>query len=213
MSKYQSPKPLKSAYPEALAIAGIFTMMVLVGIPLTQLLSDTFTPDPLPDIDPIPYKPPVLEDMKIPPPQPPDKPKIDKIKEERPPLSIHQMEIDIAPDFGGFYDPSLAGIIPDMDTGDIVDWEDLTYPPKPLRQNRPVYPRDMRQADIEGNVWLEFVVNADGSTRDIRVLKSTNHAFNDAARRAVRQWLFQPGEKDGHPVNSRVRMQMPFRIH
>jgi outer membrane biosynthesis protein TonB len=45
-------------------------------------------------------------------------------------------------------------------------------PARPLRQVHPVYTPEAVQARIQGAVWLEFVVLADGTVGSIRVVRS-----------------------------------------
>ena len=52
-----------------------------------------------------------------------------------------------------------------------------------------------------------------GRTDKIRVIRSTNPAFEEPAIRAVRKWQFEPGEKDGEKVSTRVAINIPFSIN
>jgi protein TonB len=214
MSKSQSPKPLKAPFAESLIIAGIITLALLVGLPLSQMLSDSFDPPKGPELDPTAFEPP--PDITIEPPPPVDEPreKPPELERDVPPLTISQIEVLINPNLKGIGGTSVAGIIPEAGIGDLIhEIGDLTRAPRPVRQAQPAYPPDMRTAKIEGDVWIEFVVNPDGTTRNIEILRSSNMAFENAARRAIRNWTFEPGEKDGQAVHTRVRIRMPFRIN
>lgn len=208
------PKPLKPPYAESLLIAGIITVIILVGLPLSQILSDSITPPEGPVVDPIAYQTP--PDIRVEPPDPPNKPdnKINDITEPPPQLTIDQIEVLINPDLTNIYRTNMAGILPSFGIEEIVhEIKDLTREPRPVRQTQPIYPPPMRTARISGNVWLEFVVGKDGITRDIKVLDSSHKEFESAAAKAVRRWVFTPGEKDGQPVNARVRILIPFNVN
>lgn len=210
----QSPKPPKTPYAESLAIAGFVTLVILIGLPLSQILSDSISPPDGPQVEPIPYEPP--PDMSIEPPDPPDpqKDQIEEMREDPPPLTIGMMEVLINPDLSSVYHTDMAGILPSVGIQDIVhDISDLTREPRPLRQNQPVYPPPLRTAKVNGMVALKFVVDKNGTTRDIQVLQASNPEFERAAVRAVRNWVFEPGEKDGKPVHSWVRIEIPFRVN
>ena len=72
------------------------------------------------------------------------------------------------------------------------------------------YPLEARDKGIQGLTVLMFVVEKDGSTSDIQVLKSLHPACDSAAVAAVRQTLFNPGMQDGKEV--RVKMRLPIRF-
>lgn len=57
-----------------------------------------------------------------------------------------------------------------------------------------------------GRIWVRLVVNADGSTQDVRLLKSevSDVGCDDAVVQAVRKWRFKPSMKDGRPVRVRI---------
>jgi protein TonB len=74
----------------------------------------------------------------------------------------------------------------------------------------PEYPRMMQQANIEGQVLLQFVVETDGhvSPRSIESLNSSHKAFEGPARDMIAKCLFRPGRVRASPV--RVLVQMPI---
>lgn len=86
--------------------------------------------------------------------------------------------------------------------------------PKLVSSVKPVYTKDAMNAKIEGEVLLGMVVKTDGSTANIEVIKSldTTYGLDEQAVAAARQWTFEPGTKDGTPVNVRVELQMRFTL-
>jgi protein TonB len=76
----------------------------------------------------------------------------------------------------------------------------------------PVYPEPARRAGVKGTVILEAVVQADGSVGEVQVLRSpgAHLGFDEAARRAVRQWHYRPGMQDGRPVAVRFTVVVEF---
>lgn len=95
----------------------------------------------------------------------------------------------------------------------IFDIGDLDEPPRPLARLNPVYPPRARMRRLEGEVVVEFVVDPDGSVRDIDVVDSRpGDTFTEAAVRAIRRWRFSPGTKDGANVPARVRQKVTFRL-
>jgi protein TonB len=74
----------------------------------------------------------------------------------------------------------------------------------------PEYPRMMQQANIEGQVLLQFVVETDGhvTSGSIETLSSSHRAFEGPAREMIARCLFRPGRVRASPV--RVLVQMPI---
>ncbi|MBX2819963.1 MAG: energy transducer TonB [Rhodothermaceae bacterium] len=72
------------------------------------------------------------------------------------------------------------------------------------------YPLEARDQGIQGLTILMFIVEKDGSTSDIEVIKSLHPACDSAAVAAVSQTLFKPGVQDGKEV--RVKMRLPIRF-
>jgi len=89
---------------------------------------------------------------------------------------------------------------------------DLTQPPRPIRQQKPVYPLSERKGGFKGVVVVDFVVSKSGEVKDVVVYQSNNPNFNDPAIEAVRQWKFEPGYVGGRAVSTRMRVPMVFEL-
>jgi protein TonB len=76
------------------------------------------------------------------------------------------------------------------------------------------YPRMMQQANITGNVLLQFVVETDGhvETETIEFLNSTHRAFERPARDMISRCLFRPGRVRASPVRVLVQMPIVFNL-
>lgn len=76
------------------------------------------------------------------------------------------------------------------------------------------YTKEAREARIQGIVVLDVVVLKDGSVGDVTVSKSLDQKYglDEQAVRAVKQWEFKPGTKDGKPVDVRVAIEMSFTL-
>jgi periplasmic protein TonB len=87
--------------------------------------------------------------------------------------------------------------------------------PTVIKQVDPSYTSDAMRAKIQGEVWLEAVVQPNGLLTDIKVVKSLDRQYglDQAAIEAARKWLFAPGKKEGKPVPVRITVQMDFRLH
>jgi protein TonB len=72
-----------------------------------------------------------------------------------------------------------------------------------------VYPRRERNTGIDGRVYLQFVIEVDGSLTAIKVLKGVSEGLDKEAIRVLKatpKWV--PGSNRGQPV--RVRMTIPI---
>jgi TonB family protein len=85
-------------------------------------------------------------------------------------------------------------------------------PPKLLKKVEPKYTPEAKDARIEGAVVLKVVVTAEGKADNIEVVKGLDPGLDQNAMDAVAQWVFQPGTKDGQPVNVAATIEINFRI-
>jgi TonB family protein len=86
--------------------------------------------------------------------------------------------------------------------------------PQPTRQVKAEYTAEAMQNRIEGKVGLDTVVLADGSVGEVKVTESLDATYGlDAnAVKALKQWEFKPGMKDGKAVAVRVHVMINFTL-
>ena len=86
--------------------------------------------------------------------------------------------------------------------------------PQPTRQVKAEYTGEAMRQMIEGDVLLGVVVKADGSVGGVTVKESLDSVYglDDNAVKAIKQWAFRPGTKDGKPVGVRVDVKMKFTL-
>jgi TonB family protein len=89
---------------------------------------------------------------------------------------------------------------------------DIVAPPVPIRKATPEYPTAARAAQIEGDVLLEAVVGADGKVRDVSVIQAVHPLIDEAARKAVLQYVYTPGRRNGTAEPARVRITVSFNL-
>jgi protein TonB len=95
----------------------------------------------------------------------------------------------------------------------VFDISELDEPPRPLARLKPIYPPQARMRRIEGFVVVEFVVGPDGTTGSVEMISSQpGDVFSDSAIRAIRNWRFTPGTKEGKAVAARVRQKVEFKL-
>ena len=74
----------------------------------------------------------------------------------------------------------------------------------------PVFPIEMKNAGISGEVVVEVIVDANGKSNGAFAVTSTHRDFEKPAIDAVRQWTFDPGQKRGRAVNTRMQVSIVF---
>lgn len=70
----------------------------------------------------------------------------------------------------------------------------------PIVKVQPVYPQRAAQRGLEGYVIVEFTVTRTGTTKDIRVVESTNPIFDKPAMDAAAKFKYKPRVINGEPV-------------
>jgi len=65
-------------------------------------------------------------------------------------------------------------------------------------------------ASAPATIAITCVVRPDGSVRSVTIASSPDSTLNQAAIRAMRQWQFKAGMKDGKPVPVRISVEMTF---
>ena len=73
------------------------------------------------------------------------------------------------------------------------------------------YPRKAKKKGKEGIVYVQFVVEVDGSIGDIEILRSVHKLLDEEAVRVIRSMpRWEPGKQRGEDV--RVYYKLPFRF-
>jgi TonB family protein len=83
--------------------------------------------------------------------------------------------------------------------------------PSILSAPQPDYTDDASRARKQGNCVLSLIVDATGRARNIRVVTPLGFGLDEKAIEAVQRWRFQPGSKDGKPVNVQINVEVEFR--
>lgn len=117
----------------------------------------------------------------------------------------------------------------------------LDRQPTPKTQVRPSYPAELREAGISGEVMVGFIIDTKGEVRNASPIRGTpvegqaltldnftvaaageakttanpdwaQGQLEAAAVAAVSQWKFEPGEKGGRAVNTRMQVPIVFTL-
>ena len=200
----------------SLPLGAVITVALFVALPLTQIFSslDDLNRDEEDNnriVEPPPPPPPE------PPPEEEEDDKEEDIELQKQDQQLTLDQINMALDYGDGGMSSSGVSVQVFDIADnfddmIFEIADLDKPPIPLVKISPQYPPELKRNRVQGEVHLIFIVDQFGNVKRPRVSKSTNREFNENAIKAVRQWKFEPGEKDGRQVMTRVRLPLAFSL-
>jgi protein TonB len=86
--------------------------------------------------------------------------------------------------------------------------------PQPTRQVKAQYTAEAMRQMIEGDVLLSVVVKADGTVGTVAVKESLDSVYglDENAVKAMKEWAFKPGTRDGKAVAVRVDVKMKFTL-
>lgn len=200
-----------------LGMSAVVTAALFMILPVLQVITKPPTKDltirqiDVTELEPPP--PPHMEEQEEPEPQeePPPPPAV-----EAQPLDLGQLELALDPGGGGFgsgdFTVNLENVTGSSEAVDaIFSLSDLDQKPRVVYQPAPIYPQELARKGMQGTVYVLFIVDKTGRTRDLKVQKSTHPAFNAPALKAVKQWKFEPGKRKGQPVQFRMRVPITFQ--
>lgn len=86
--------------------------------------------------------------------------------------------------------------------------------PRVVKEVKPQYTQEAKDAHIQGSVLLAAVVDATGAVTDVQITESLDPTFglDDQAVAAAWQWQFSPATKDGKPVAVSIALQLTFTL-
>jgi protein TonB len=84
----------------------------------------------------------------------------------------------------------------------------------PTRPPNPRYPEALRSVNVEGEVVVQYIVDARGRVEpgSIKILSSAHNLFADAVRRALLEARYRPAEVGGNPVRQLVEQPFQFKL-
>jgi TonB family protein len=85
-------------------------------------------------------------------------------------------------------------------------------PPTLAYKVEPEYAEEARLAKYQGTVVVSAVVAADGTAQDMKVVRGLGLGLDEQALKAIGEWRFTPGTKDGQPVPVVATIEVNFRL-
>lgn len=104
--------------------------------------------------------------------------------------------------------------VPGARAGAVRAGEGGVASPVVLRQVDPEYTPEATRRGIQGEVWIEAVVDTEGRVVEPRLLRGLpDEELNRRAMEAIQRWQFKPGMKDGQPVAVIAVFTVTYRLH
>ncbi len=117
--------------------------------------------------------------------------------------------------------PSVAQASPLLPALEVPLLEDPTwYPakqvdvhPTALHPIKPGYPDKVAEQGVEGNVVLLLLIDATGVVKEVAVVEANPEGiFEESALSAFRNARFEPAQKNGRAVKSRVLIKVSYEL-
>jgi TonB family protein len=86
-------------------------------------------------------------------------------------------------------------------------------PPRVIYQTDPEFSEEARKAKYQGTCVLSVVVDENGRPTNIHVLSTLGMGLDEKAMESVKNWKFEPGMKDGHPVPVVIAVEVDFHLY
>lgn len=76
------------------------------------------------------------------------------------------------------------------------------------------YPAQARRMGIEGKVFVQFVVNRDGSIQDVSIMKGIGAGCDELAQKVIQECpAWKPGKQRGKAVRQRMVIPIFFKLN
>jgi periplasmic protein TonB len=85
--------------------------------------------------------------------------------------------------------------------------------PTLIHSVEPQFTEEARQANYQGSVSIQLIVDAQGNPQNVHVTRHANYGLDEKAVEAVRQYKFRPSMYEGHPVAVQIVIDVDFHLH
>jgi protein TonB len=85
--------------------------------------------------------------------------------------------------------------------------------PRVVYSVEPQFTSEARQADYQGVVGIQLIVDSQGNPQDVRVVRHLGMGLDERAIEAVKQYKFSPAIYQGHAVSVQMIIDVDFRLH
>jgi protein TonB len=75
-----------------------------------------------------------------------------------------------------------------------------------------VYPTKALNNGIEGKVFVQFVINTDGTVTDVKTIRGIGYGCDEEAERVTKKMVWTPGKQNGVPVRIKKVLPIHFKL-
>ena len=93
----------------------------------------------------------------------------------------------------------------------VSEFANLDVKPTPLKFTHPTYPKKLLTLEIEGKVFIRFLIGADGKVIEARAIQYPHPDLAEAALEAVLESEWSPAQQDGKPVPCIALLPISFQ--
>ena len=86
-------------------------------------------------------------------------------------------------------------------------------PPELIHEESPHFPKSALNKFVDVFVLVRLTVGADGHAANATVERAPTADFAAAALEAVRQFVFKPARQNGHPISTKLMIDIHFEAH
>ncbi len=90
--------------------------------------------------------------------------------------------------------------------------EERRTAPKVIRQTTAAYTPEAQKKQLAGTVVVSLTVDEHGKPHDLKVVKGLGSGLDEEALKAVPEWQFSAGTKNGEPVSSSMEVKVDFDL-
>ncbi|MDW7694937.1 energy transducer TonB [Flammeovirgaceae bacterium SG7u.111] len=166
----------------------------------------------IPQVEPPKPKPPVMKQPVV-----VEAEIEEEILEEEIDFGDEPDEDDIIEDVGAETDDED---LPVEKAPEFVDYAEVSAAPKEGMQaflkwvaNNLKYPAQAKRTDVQGKVYIQFIVEKDGTFTNVNVLRGIGAGCDEEALKVIKQAKpWSPGKQRGRPVRQRMVIPIHFRL-
>ncbi len=85
--------------------------------------------------------------------------------------------------------------------------------PTVIHSIEPEFTEEARQANYQGSVAIQLIVDAQGNPQNVHVTRHASFGLDQKAIEAVRLYKFRPAMYQGHPVAVQIVIDVDFHLH
>lgn len=85
--------------------------------------------------------------------------------------------------------------------------------PQVVHSVQPEFTPEARQANYEGTVSIQLIVDSQGNPQAIHIIRHLGMGLDQKAIQAVQQYRFRPAVYQGHPVAVQMVIDVEFHLH